>query len=341
MKRTLEALVAGLALFTTGCATNTTVSVRIPSILFEGKDGRYDSIDNHINPEEVQKLKTASYMIISESKYKTSKGEEVILHSVGSSIIYADIETKTYLATASHVVENEKSLFSFFKGRLEKISEKFYLLEDYEVDLLHESMRRLAESRARQGVTQELYAEDTFGNRKKPSNYIIHTSNELKAVLMRLKPKKIKTVAQNETKDLAIISVPRLGHPPLPYSIGNANELQPQNLVVAIGYPGALLENITRGFVTSGNDSRLVRVDYDSAFIFDASISPGNSGGGIFAVRDGKLELVGITSAMYLGGNDLYIGVKINGISEVFKGDRIRCTKGWKCNLSSPYESKL
>ncbi|MEK6905897.1 MAG: S1C family serine protease, partial [Nanoarchaeota archaeon] len=95
------------------------------------------------------------------------------------------------------------------------------------------------------------------------------------------------------------------------------------------------------GYVTSENDSRLLDKNYENAFIFDASISPGNSGGGIFAVRDGKFELVGITSAMYMGANDLYIGVKINGVSEVFKRNSIRCVDGWKCNFSSSEELKL
>ena len=156
-----------------------------------------------------------------------------------------------------------------------------------------------------------------------------------------IKPQKVKRVAQNEDKDLAVISVPKLNHQPMPYSIGNADELQRQNLVYVIGWPLGLLENVTQGHITSVDDSRLVREDPETAFISDAAISPGNSGGGIYAVRDGKLELVGITSAMYLGGNSLFIGVKVNGISDVFKDNSIRCAKGWKCNLSSPYELKL
>lgn len=343
MKRTLEALVAAVALSATACVTNTSnLTANVPSAAIQVPDGKLDSNDNLIDQEVFKTLPKTSYMVISESKYKTSNGEEVTLHSFGSSIIYTDIGKKTYLATANHVVENEEILFSIFKGRLEKVSEQFYLLEDYEVNVLYDTMRKLTEARAHEDVKQKLYVEDAFGNRKEPANYIIHTSDELAAVLNKLKPKKIKTVAQNETKDVAVISVPRLGHPPLPYSIGNADELQPQNFVFTIGYPGALFEAITRGQVIVDHDSRLVRPDYESAFIFDASISPGNSGGGIFAVRDGKFELVGIISAMYLGINGGYVGVKINGISDVFKGNSIRCgAKGWKCDLSMPYELKL
>ena len=343
MKRTLEAVVAALTLSAVGCVNNaTTLAIAVPSVTATPlHDEKYDSVDDLINPEDIQTLPKMSYMVISESKYKTAEGEEIILHSFGSTVVYSDIGKKTYLATANHVVENENFLFSFFKGRLEKVSEQFYLLEDYEVDVLHETMRRLIESRVKQGLSQELYAEDVFGNRTVPANYIIHTSNEMASILEVLKPKKIQTVAQNETGDLAVIRVPRLGHPPLPYSIGNAKELQPQNLVFVIGYPGALLENLTRGYITRASDSRLVRIDPETNFIFDASISPGNSGGGIFAVRDGKLELIGVTSAMYRGNNDMYIGVKINGISDVFKGNRIRCTKGWTCNLSQGQELNL
>ena len=338
MKRTLEALVGALALSMTGCAANTpTLTTDVPSSPVPAADGKYDSVDDLINPETIQTLKKTSYMVISESKYKNSEGKEIILHSLGTAVVYKDIGSKTYLATADHLVQNEDVLFSLFKGKLEKVSEQFYLLEDDEVDMLHESLRELEQSKSKDAF----FIEDSLGNRREPANYIVHTSSEIASILSVLKPKKIAVVAQNETKDLAVISVPRLSHPQLPYSIGNANELQPQNLVFVIGYPRGLLENITRGFVTSEHDSKLARPDDRTRFIFDASISPGNSGGGIFAVRDGKLELVGITSAMYLGANDLYIGAKINGISEVFKGNSIHCDKGWKCNLSALYKMNL
>lgn len=342
MKRTLEAVVGALALSMAGCAANTSaVTAGVPSSSVPAVTGRYDSVDDLLNLEDVRKLAGANYMVISESKYKDSEGKEIVLHSLGTAVVYKDIGSKTYLATANHVVQNEEVLFSFFRGKLEKVSEQFYLLEDDEVELLQDTLRELAESREKQRVRQELYVEDHLGNKKNPANYIIHTSSEIASVLSVLKPKKIKAAAQNETKDLAVISVPKLKYSPLPYSIGNSNDLERQNLLVVVGFPGGLFKNVNRGHITSVDDSRLVRADPKSAFIFDASISPGNSGGGIFAVRDGKLELVGITSAMYLGGNDLYVGVKINGISEVFKGNNLSCEKGWKCNLSSPYELKL
>ncbi len=338
MKRTLEALAVALSLSTTGCVTNVSnLAAYAPSPQAQAPDGKYDSVDNLVNPSDTQKLADTSYMVISESKYKDPKGETVTLHSLGTAVIYKDIGKSTYLATANHVVQNEKIMYDFLGRKYELLSEKFYLLEDEEVDRLQNLLRKFSVTTNH----QKFYVEDSSGKKVETLNYIIRTSDEMGGLLKLIKPKEIKTVAQNEKKDLAVISVPKLQHLSLPYSIGNADELQRQNLVYVIGWPLGLAENLTQGHITSVNDSRLVRDDVETAFLFDAQISPGNSGGGIYAVRDGKLELVGITSAMYIGGNSLFIGVKINGISEVFKENSLRCGKGWKCNLSSSYELKL
>jgi len=342
MKRTLEALVASLTLFSTACVTNSSsLTAYAPAgTTTQTPDGKYDSVDDLVNPEETQKLPDFSYMVISESKYKNPKGEIETFHSLGTANITKDIGNRTYLDTANHVVQNEKVMYDWFGRKYELLSEKFYLLEDDQVDRLHNLLRKLSVN----SVEGKFYVdqmEDQSGNRRETLNYIIRTSAEMGASLKIIKPKKIKTVAQNGDKDLAIISVPKLEHPPLNYSIGNAEELQRQNIVYVVGWPLGLVENLTQGHITSVNDARLVREDVETAFLFDAQISPGNSGGSIYAVRDGKLERVGITSAMYVGGNSMFIGVKINGISDVFKGDTIRCDKGWKCNLSSPHELKL
>ena len=338
MKHTLEALVASLTLFSTACVTNSsTLSAYAPSVNSQAPDGKYDSTDDLVNQDDLQRLGDASYMVMSESKYKDPSGKTVTFHSLGTAVIYKDIGNKTYLATANHVVENEKVMYDWFGRKYELLSEKFYLLEDDEVDRLHNLLRRLSAI----SDQQKFYVEDTSGKKVETLNYIIKTSDSMAGAIKIIKPKTIKTVAQNEDKDLAVISVPLLQHLPLSYSIGNAEELRVQNRVYKIGFPLGLLENVTDGHVTSVNDSRLVREDIETAFISNAATSPGNSGGGVFAVRDGKLELVGITSAMYVGGNALNIDVKINGISDVFKDNSIRCAKGWRCNLSSPYELKL
>lgn len=340
MKHTLEALLATVALSTASCAT-------IPKNLHYANsipDGKYDSVDDLINPEEVRKLADANYMVISEVKYKTPEGEEFTLHNLGTAVIYKSIGSKTYLATANHFVQKENVLVGTFKGKLvkvEKVSEQFYLLEDKEVDMFHNAQRKLSGSEDKQETTQKFYLEDPLEKKDKQFYNILHTSGEIDSLFGSVKPRKIEVVAKNETKDLAVISVPKLKHQPLSYSIGNPKELERQNLLVVVGFPEGLFKTITRGYVTSVSHSRLLTDDSGYAFAFDAPISSGSSGGGIFAVRDGKLELVGITSAMNTKGNDIYIGAKINGISEVFKGDSLYCIKSWECNPSSVHKLKL
>lgn len=322
IKHTLEALVLALAVGSTHCATNTT-TITIPAS--SSHDGKYDSIDNDVNQEDIDKLKSVSYMVISESKYKTAEGEEVAFHSIGTAVMYRNTEEKTYMVTANHVVENEEVMYDFFGRKYEKLSEQFFLLEDQEVDTLHDCLRRLSETKE-----NAFYIKDSSGKKKEVLNYIVRTSQEMAVILDLLRPQKIEIVAQNETKDLAIISVPKLSQS-LPYAIGNAAELQTQNIVYVTGWPLGLVKNVTQGHITSVHDSRLDREDIETTFLSDAAISPGNSGGGIFAVRDGKFELVGITTARYIGGDAMYIGVKINGISDVFKEESILCIDEWTC----------
>ncbi len=335
MKHTLTALVAALALNGAGCATNT-YTIAYPPVAVAGHDGKYDSIDDYVDREDIDKIKDANYMVISESKYENPKGEIETLHSLGTAVLHSDVGRRTYLVTANHVVQNEPELFDFFGNKYKLLSEKFYLLDDHDVDVLHLALRKAVEAQEH----KQFYAEDSSGT-KRVLSHIVETSDEFASIIKVMKPRKVKTNAHNEEKDLAIISVRKLPHQPLVYSLGKVKELQVQNIVYVVGWPRGILKNVTQGHITSVNYSKLLREDAETALIFDASVSPGNSGGGIFAVRDGKFELVGITSAVFLGANDVNIGVKIDSVSEVFKGGSISCSKGWECNLSSPYELKL
>ncbi|MEK6940203.1 MAG: S1C family serine protease [Nanoarchaeota archaeon] len=336
MKRTLESLVVALAFSSTGCAA-TAMSNSALSTPISGQtaDGKYDSVDNYVNVADIQALRDSNYMIISESKYKGPDGKEVTLQSFGTGVVYQDVGNKTYLVTAYHVMANEKEVYDFFGRKYELLSEKFYLLDDDQVERFQSLLRKSSESEE-----GKFYLKNGAGIKREAKNIIL-ASKELGALLNVIKPREVKTMAYNSGKDLAIVSVPKLDHKPLAYTIGDSRELQTQNIVYVVGWPLGLVKNVTQGHITSVNDSPLANSQPETNFIFDASISGGNSGGAVFAVRDGKFELIGITDATYLGANDLYVGVKINPVKEIFKENSIRCSSGWKCNLSQPYELKL
>src|SRR3989344_8104337 len=179
MKRTLEALAMALTLSVTGCAVNTS-NLSVQNASMSAVDGKYDSVDDNIDPADPVKLKDASYMVISESKYKDPQGKNLTFHSLGTAVIYKDIGEKTYLATANHVVQNEKVMYDWFGRKYELLSEQFYLLEDDQVDRLHNLLRKMSVNNA-EGKFYVDHAEDVLGNRRETLNYVIRTSDEMGA----------------------------------------------------------------------------------------------------------------------------------------------------------------
>lgn len=338
-KITLGALV--LALSSNGCSVAASHNTALNPSNIENKNldkssDSFDSIDDYVDVSKLSNLLASTYMVISESEYTAPSGKIETFHSLGSSELYKDIKDRTYLVTANHVVDNEDEMFDFFGRKYTKKSETFYLLEDDQVHVLQRALRVLTQSK----VEDRLYLMNRY-EQKQELNMVIRTSESMKALLSLIKPRKVRVDAANESKDIAIISVKDLRHNPIAYDIGDAQKIKAQNIVFVTGWPLGLVKNLNRGFVTYENDSFLVEENPKSRFIFDASISPGNSGGGIYAFNKDRFKLIGVTSAMYRGGNDLYIGIKINAVSDIFKGDSITCSKGWECNKSLPYEIKL
>ena len=92
-------------------------------------------------------------------------------------------------------------------------------------------------------------------------------------------------VGQDTTSDVAVIKVEATGLTPA--VIGDSNALAVGETVVAVGNPlGTLSNTVTNGIISALNDMTLLQTS--------ASISPGNSGGGLFNANG---ELIGIVNA--------------------------------------------
>lgn len=102
-------------------------------------------------------------------------------------------------------------------------------------------------------------------------------------------------VAQNSTKDLALIKTKTPIVNSSPVDIGTDSSLKVGDKVVAIGSPLGLMNTVSEGIVSSFR----VMSGVDHIQI-SAEIDHGSSGGGLF---NSKGELVGITTSGYLGGN--------------------------------------
>ncbi|MDT0566529.1 trypsin-like peptidase domain-containing protein [Streptomyces sp. DSM 3412] len=114
-------------------------------------------------------------------------------------------------------------------------------------------------------------------------------------------------VGRDTGYDLAVVKVSGVsGLKPLP--LGNSEEVQVGDPVVAIGAPFDLANTVTSGIIsakerpiTAGGESGDVSdVSYVDALQTDAPINPGNSGGPLL---DGKARVIGINSAIRSAGS--------------------------------------
>lgn len=100
-------------------------------------------------------------------------------------------------------------------------------------------------------------------------------------------------VGSDSTSDIAVIKIEATGLTPA--VIGNSDALAVGETVVAVGNPlGTLSNSVTDGIISALNREVTVEDNDMTLLQTDASISPGNSGGGLFNANG---ELIGIVNA--------------------------------------------
>lgn len=114
-------------------------------------------------------------------------------------------------------------------------------------------------------------------------------------------------VGYDEKTDLAVIKIEEKGLTPATY--GNSGSLVVGQRVLAIGNPlGELGGTVTEGIVSALDRELQVENQVMTLLQTDASVNPGNSGGGLF---DGKGTLVGIVNAKSSGSGVEGLGFAI------------------------------
>ena len=104
-------------------------------------------------------------------------------------------------------------------------------------------------------------------------------------------------VGEDTTSDIAVVKVDATGLTPA--TVGNSDNLKVGESVMAVGNPlGELGGTVTSGIVSALNRSVSIQgsssVNTMSLIQMDASVSPGNSGGGLFNMNG---ELIGLVNA--------------------------------------------
>lgn len=126
-----------------------------------------------------------------------------------------------------------------------------------------------------------------------------------------------KVLGEDPVTDVAVIQVQSNNLPVV--EIGNSDELQPGEWVIAIGNPLGLDNTVTAGIVsaTDRSASDIGVTDKRIGFIqTDAAINPGNSGGPLLNSRG---EVIGMNTAIIQGAQGLGFSIPINAVQRISK----------------------
>lgn len=142
------------------------------------------------------------------------------------------------------------------------------------------------------------------------NNHVIEGAKHVTVILPNGRKYEAKVVGKDAGRqgtDLAVLKIDGNNLPVLP--IGNSEELQIGEWVIAIGSPFGLAQTVTRGMVSAkGRTSHGIDIKYTDFIQTDAAINRGNSGGALINIRG---ELIGINTAIATGSGLSYGNVGV------------------------------
>ena len=160
------------------------------------------------------------------------------------------------------------------------------------------------------------------------NNHVIQNADEIVVRLSDRRELDATLIGADETTDVALLKVEAKNLPTV--ALGDSEDLEVGEWVVAIGSPFGFDHSVTAGIVSAKGRS-LPNDNYVPFIQTDVAINPGNSGGPLFNL-DGKV--VGINSQIYTrsgGFMGVSFAIPINvalEVSEQLK-DSGRVSRGW------------
>jgi Do/DeqQ family serine protease len=133
------------------------------------------------------------------------------------------------------------------------------------------------------------------------NHHVVDNADEIVVTLADRRTFDAELVGSDEGTDIALLKIDATGLTAI--TVGDSDELEVGDFVVAIGNPFGLGQTVTSGIVSAlGRSGLQVEGAYQDFIQTDASINPGNSGG---ALVDLDGALVGINTAIVApaGGN--------------------------------------
>ncbi len=140
------------------------------------------------------------------------------------------------------------------------------------------------------------------------NNHVIKDADEIKVALSDGREFESKLLLRDETTDLAVLKIEAKDKFPV-LGLGNSDDVEVGDLVLAIGNPFGVGQTVTSGIVSAQSRTQVGISDFDFFIQTDAAINPGNSGGALIDMRG---RLIGINTAIYSrSGGSVGIGFAI------------------------------
>jgi len=140
------------------------------------------------------------------------------------------------------------------------------------------------------------------------NNHVVEKATEIKVKLDNGKEYDAKVVGRDPKTDVALIKVTPSKDFPKPARLGDSDQVNVGDWVMAVGNPFGLGHTVTLGIISA--KGRVIGAGpYDDFLQTDAAINPGNSGGPLFNMEG---EVIGINTAIIAQGQGIGFAIPIN-----------------------------
>ena len=161
------------------------------------------------------------------------------------------------------------------------------------------------------------------------NNHVVDNAQKIVVKLADQREFEAKVIGRDAKTDIAVIKIDARGELPVA-PLGDSDQLEVGEWVMAIGNPFGLDNTVTSGIV-SAKGRHIGAGPYDNFIQTDASINPGNSGGPLINLSG---EVVGINTAIFSqSGGNIGIGfaTPVNLAKEILPELRGKgkVTRGW------------
>ena len=161
------------------------------------------------------------------------------------------------------------------------------------------------------------------------NNHVVEGATEIEIFLNDGRRTPAKVIGTDPDSDLAVLKIELINLPVI--VLGNSDNLQVGDQVLAIGNPFGVGQTVTSGIVSALGRNQLGINTFENFIQTDAAINPGNSGG---ALVDTQGNLLGINTAIYSrSGGNMGIGfaIPVSTARQVLDGivKDGQVTRGW------------